>query len=86
MASDGWVWCPECHKWVPEDKMVYGDVPTARVCEFCLDGTSDDNNYVKDDEHGCTRCIYCDSYNTTEQAPNWNVFKCNDCGAQFRRM
>ena len=57
-----------------------------RVCTPCLEGTSEDNNYVLDIHHGDVECIYCGSYDTTEQKPNWNWFKCNECGATFRRV
>lgn len=82
-----WSWCPQCKKWVPAKLMNYeiderGMV--IQVCTPCLEGTETD--YVKDEEHGLTRCIYCDSSNTVELAPNWNKFKCNDCGETFRRL
>lgn len=91
MAGDqGWCWCPSCKKWVPEQLMNYDTDPETkiltRVCTPCLEGTSEDNNYVLDMHHEDVECIYCGSYDTTEQKPNWNWFKCNECGETFRRM
>ena len=57
-----------------------------RVCTPCLEGTSADNNYVLDEHHEQTACIYCGSYDTVEQALKWLWFKCNSCGEIFRRM
>lgn len=57
-----------------------------RVCTPCLEGTAEDNNYVLDIHHEDVECIYCGGYNTTEQRPSWNWFKCNECGETFRRM
>jgi transposase-like protein len=51
-----------------------------------MEGTSDENNFIYDPHFGETECIYCGSYNTTEQKPKWSWFKCNDCGETFRRM
>ena len=91
MAVDlGFSWCPSCKKWVPDKLMNYDTDPetkaVTRVCTPCLEGTADLNNYVVDLYHESTECIYCGSYNTTEQKPNWLWYKCNECGATFRRM
>nr|DAF13633.1 MAG TPA: Protein involved in formate dehydrogenase formation [Caudoviricetes sp.] len=89
MADQGWCWCPHCGKWVPEKLMNYGRDEAGkliRVCTPCLEGTSADNNYVLDEHHEQTACIYCGSYNTVEQVPRWLWFKCISCGKIFRRM
>ena len=91
MAADvGYCWCPSCKKWVPEKLMNYDtDTDTKkliRVCTPCLEGTADENNFVYEPHHEDTKCIYCDSYDTTELPPRWRWFKCNNCGAEFRRM
>ena len=57
-----------------------------RVCTPCLEGTSEDNNYVLDIHHEDVKCVYGGSYDTTEQKPNWSWYKCNACGETFRRM
>ena len=80
-------WCPHCKKWVPAQLLmvdVDDDGSLIRMCVPCMEGTSDSNNYVYDPHHEETQCIYCDSYNTTEQKPNWRTFKCNDCGEIFK--
>lgn len=87
--STGYCRCPECKKWVPEDMMVRDyddDGQLIRVCSACLEGTSDQNDFVYDPDFGKVKCIYCRSLNTIEQAPNWNYFKCNSCNRTFRRM
>lgn len=90
MASDiGWSWCPHCKKWVPETIMsidVDEDGRVLRMCEPCMDGTSSESNYVYDPHHEEVQCIYCDSYNTVEQAPNWGTYRCEDCGETFKEM
>ena len=91
MAKDlGYCWCPGCKKWVPEELMNYDRDPETkvltRVCTPCLEGTADDNNYVLDLHHEDVACIYCGSYDTVEQRPNWRWFKCSTCGETFRRM
>ena len=89
MSRVSWCWCPGCKKWVPEWLMNYDRDPEThkitRVCTPCLEGTSDKNSYVYEPHHEDTECIYCGSYDTTEQAPNWRWFKCNACGETFRR-
>lgn len=80
------VWCPQCKKWVPLKEMNYDfdeDGTLLRMCNFCMDGT--ENTCIEEPHHEETQCIYCDSYNTKELAPNWNRFECLDCGATFRR-
>lgn len=57
-----------------------------RVCTPCLEGTSETNNYVRDEHFGKVQCLYCDSYSTEEQAPKWGWFTCRDCGETFRRF
>lgn len=57
-----------------------------RVCTPCLEGTSEQNSFVLDLHHEEVECIYCGSYDTVEQRPNWLWFKCNTCGETFRRM
>lgn len=89
MADLSRSWCPECKKWVPSDLMNYDyddDGKLIRVCTPCLEGTSDQNNYVYDPAHESVECIYCGSYNTVEQRPKWNWFICKDCGEIFRRL
>lgn len=77
-------WCQECKCWVPASKMNYFD--GNRVCQWCLDGVPTPENFVRDPHHEQTQCIYCDSYDTVEQQPNWGTFKCNSCGETFRRI
>lgn len=84
MVDKGYCWCPQCMKWVPEKLMNYDK--GVRVCTPCLEATSDQNNFVLDIHHEHTKCIYCDSYDTVEQQPKWLWFKCNTCGATFRRL
>lgn len=57
-----------------------------RICTPCMEGTSEENDFTYDPHFGKTECIYCGSHDTTEQAPKWRWFKCNKCGATFRRM
>ena len=57
-----------------------------RVCIWCMEGTPQPSGLVYDTHHEETQCIFCDSYNTIEQKPKWNWYKCNDCGEIFRRM
>ena len=57
-----------------------------RVCTPCLEGTSDSNNFVLDEDHEKVKCMYCDSTDTTEQVPKWRWYRCNTCGATFRRI
>ena len=64
----------------PETKII------TRVCTPCLEGTSEHNNYVYEPHHEDTECVYCGSYDTVEQAPNWKWYKCNTCGETFRRL
>lgn len=85
----GWCHCPVCKKWVPEELMnrdYDDDGQLIRMCTPCMEGTSDANSFVYDPHFGETECIYCGSHNTTEQAPKWRWFKCNECGETFRRM
>lgn len=82
MADYAMSWCQECHRWVPEKKMNYFD--GQRVCQWCLDGVPTPEHLVHDPNFGKTQCLYCDSYDTTEQAPNWGTFKCNSCGEIFK--
>lgn len=86
--EQGWCHCPQCKKWVPEQLMNHDivDGKLIRVCTPCLEGTSDQNDYVYDPLHGKTKCIYCGSYDTVEQAPKWLWFTCQSCGKTFRRM
>ena len=85
----GWCHCPVCKKWVPETSMnrdYDDDGQLIRMCTPCMEGTSEENDFIYDPHFGETECIYCGSYNTTEQKPKWNWFRCNECGATFRRM
>lgn len=84
MADQAYAWCPDCRKWVPAEKMNYFD--GHRVCTWCMEGMPQPPGLVYDPHHEETQCIFCDSYNTTEQKPKWGMFKCNDCGEIFRRM
>lgn len=86
MADIGYSWCPGCKKWIPEQHMLYDSETSTRVCAFCLDGTSDTTKYTLDEHHEDTKCVYCGSYNTTEQAPKWLWFRCNNCNNTFRRF
>lgn len=89
MADVGYCWCPECKKWVPEHLMNIDhddDGQLIRVCTPCLEGTSQDNHFVYDPNFDRVQCVYCDSFNTVEQAPQWNTFMCMDCGQTFRRL
>lgn len=81
MSDYSMTWCEECRRWVPQNKLVYFD--GHRVCQWCLDGVPTPESMVYDPHHEEVQCIYCDSYNTTEQAPQWRTFKCNDCGELF---
>lgn len=74
-------WCQECRRWVPAHKMNYFD--GMRVCQWCLDGLPTPEEYVHDPYHGKTQCIFCDSWNTVEQAPQWGTFMCQECGEIF---
>ena len=83
MANDlGWSWCPECKKWVPMTDMNYDG--STRVCTHCLEGTSQDNNFVVDESFGKVQCIWCRSTDTVELAPDWRKFQCNTCGKSFK--
>lgn len=92
----GYSWCPQCHKWVPEELMNYDvdEGKVIRVCTPCLEGTSDHNNYVVEEHHEDTKCLFCQSYDVVEQLKEntpkaqlkWNWFKCNSCGKTFRRL
>ena len=77
-------WCPNCKCWVPFNQMQYFD--GIRACEWCVEGTPQPEGLVYDPYHEKTQCIYCDSYDTVELKPQWNVFKCSTCGEIFRRM
>ena len=66
--------------------MHYDSKTNSRVCDYCLDGFPDENPGPTEEHRDDTECIYCGSYNTTEQAPKWCWYKCNDCGATFRRF
>ena len=57
-----------------------------RMCTPCMEGTADENDFIYDPHFGQTKCIYCGSYDTTEQRPKWTWFQCNKCGKKFRRM
>ena len=81
MAEYAMSWCQECRRWVPAHKMNYFD--GQRVCQWCLDGVETPANFVEDHHHEQIQCIYCDSYDTVEQAPLWGTFKCNACGEIF---
>ena len=83
MAGDtAYSWCQDCKKWVPAEEMNYFD--GHRVCTWCMEGTEPPRDFVYDPHHEKTQCIFCDSYNTTEQKPNLGTFKCNDCGEVFK--
>lgn len=81
-------WCPECERWVPADSMniLQDGNRTIRVCDRCLEQNPFDSNeeFVLDEHHEQTECIYCGSYDTVEQVPKWRWFKCGTCGATFR--
>lgn len=80
-------WCPICHRWVPASKMNYDvddDGRIIRMCGYCIEGV--DTNFVKEEHHEQIQCVYCDSYDTVELAPQWNTYKCNNCGETFRRF
>lgn len=74
-------WCPDCKRWVPSNKMFYFE--GTRACQWCLEGT-EQPKMVIEQHHEDMQCIYCDSYDTVEQVPEWRKFKCNACGATFR--
>lgn len=84
MADHSWVWCPDCKCWVPAESMYYFD--GTRACKWCVEGTTPPQKFVHEPHHGQVRCIYCDSWSTTELVPDWNRYKCNDCGETFRRL
>ena len=77
-------WCQDCKCWVPAKELHYFD--GFRVCTWCMEGVQhpEGTNFVYDPHHEQTQCIYCDSYDTTEQVPNWKTFKCNTCGETFK--
>ena len=77
-------WCQDCKRWVPAYHIHYFD--GMRVCTWCIEGTVQPEGLVLELHHEDIQCIYCDSYNTEEQCPNWNTFKCKDCGEVFRRF
>jgi DNA-directed RNA polymerase subunit RPC12/RpoP len=52
-----------------------------RICTPCLDEVETD--YILEEDHETTRCIYCDSADTRELAPNWKHYVCNTCGEKF---
>ena len=56
-----------------------------RVCTPCLEGTSEQNDYVLDIHHGEIQCPYCDAWGATaiKEKPRW--YKCAECGEQFWR-
>ena len=74
-------WCPNCRRWVLSNKMSY--FAGMRACQACIEGV-DSLEGVYEPYHESIQCIYCDSYDTVEQAPEWRKFKCNACGATFR--
>lgn len=85
MATDiAMAWCQDCKKWVPANKMNYFD--GFRVCTWCMEGTEQPDGLVYDPHREEVQCIYCDSYNTQGQVPNWGTFKCLDCNEIFRRL
>lgn len=90
MKDYGRSWCPECQRWVPADSMniLQDDNRVLRVCTWCLEqnpfNTSEE--FVLDEHHEDTQCIYCGSWDTTEQAPKWLQYQCNCCGATFWRV
>ena len=57
-----------------------------RMCTPCIEGTSDENDFVYDPKFGKVTCIYCKSSDTTEQVPRWTWYECNNCKKVFRRM
>lgn len=87
MANDATAYshCPYCKKWVPAGLMNYDiDEETGmitRICTPCIEGTSDQNSYIKDEHFGQTQCIFCDSWNTTYVGNN--QYKCNECEEVF---
>lgn len=81
MADHTMTWCQECKRWVPESKMNYFD--GKRICQWCLDGVSTPEEFIYDPYHEGIQCIFCDSWDTTEQVPKWRTFKCNSCGEIF---
>lgn len=81
-------WCPHCKRWVPSKEMNYDvdddDGRVIRMCNFCMEGT--ETSFIEEPYHESVQCIYCDSYNTIEQTPQWGKYVCKDCGATFRRF
>lgn len=57
-----------------------------RVCTPCLEGTSEQTKFIKEEYHEDTQCIFCGSYNTKEQFQKWSYYQCLDCGETFRRL
>lgn len=89
MADIGRCHCPACKKWVPEHLMnrdYDDDGELIRMCTPCMEGTSEDNEFIHDPHFGEVECVYCGSTDTVEQRPKWRWFKCNHCGETFRRM
>ena len=83
MRLAGYCWSPGCMKWVPEHLMNYDADEHIRVCTPCLEGTSAVTNYIMEEHHEDTKCIYCGSYDTVENAPHWRHFRCQNCGKEF---
>lgn len=80
-------WCPQCRKWVPAKLMNYDyddNGRLLRVCTPCLEGK--EISYIEEPEHETVRCVWCDSTNVKELAPEWNKYWCNDCNETFRRI
>lgn len=80
-------WCPCCKKWVPSYKFHWGADETGEhwaICQWCIDGTSGENNFVYDPEYDLRRCVFCDSANTEIVEGLYATYKCRDCGEQFQ--
>lgn len=89
MANDGYAWCPGCRKWVPAELMNYDyddENNLVRICTPCLEGTSDQNNYVYDEHHEETECIYCGGWKSKPIKDKKYWYECPECGETFRRF
>ena len=82
-------WCPVCKCWVWSDDMNYDTDDTGkllRICNYCMGKPLPvSKKFVYEPYHESIQCIYCDSYNTEELAPQWGKYKCRDCEEEFWR-